>query len=195
MRFHYQGKFSGEPNDLPTGMHEPNAVAFKEIQDPKKLSLVANGISILIAAVTLGIYFFYGGLKPFHPLGAILSVVTLVPHEFLHALCFKEDVYMYNYLSKGMLFVMGPERMSKARFVFMSMFPNLVFGFIPFLLFLIKPSWTLLGTLGGISIPMGAGDYYNVFNALTQMPKGAKTYLYGFHSYWYMPKTEDHQKP
>ena len=95
---------------------------------------------------------------------------------------------MYEYLSKGMLFVVGSERMSKARFVFMSMLPNLVFGFVPFLLFLINPSWTLLGTLGAFAIPMGAGDYYNVFNALTQMPKGAKTYMKGFHSYWYLPE-------
>ncbi|MCI8497238.1 MAG: DUF3267 domain-containing protein, partial [Clostridiales bacterium] len=34
----------------------------------------------------------------------------------------------------------------------------------------------------------GAGDYYNVFNALTQMPKGARTYLYQFNSFWYMPE-------
>ena len=34
---------------------------------------------------------------------------------------------------------------------------------------------------------MGFGDYMNVFNALTQMPRGARTYLYGFHSYWYQP--------
>ena len=35
---------------------------------------------------------------------------------------------------------------------------------------------------------MGIGDYYNIINALIQMPKGAKTYLYGFHSYWYLPE-------
>ena len=44
-----------------------------------------------------------------------------------------------------------------------------------------------LGTLGALCLGMGAGDYYNVFNALTQMPRGARTYLYQFNSYWYMP--------
>ncbi|MCC8191707.1 MAG: hypothetical protein LIO41_01495 [Ruminococcus sp.] len=39
--------------------------------------------------------------------------------------------------------------------------------------------------LGVISIGMGFGDYYNVFNALTQMPKGS-TYLYGLNSWWYV---------
>ncbi len=36
-----------------------------------------------------------------------------------------------------------------------------------------------------MSIAMGFGDYINVFNALTQRPNGGKTYLNGFHSYWY----------
>ncbi|MBQ4282485.1 MAG: hypothetical protein IJB96_00980 [Lachnospira sp.] len=40
---------------------------------------------------------------------------------------------------------------------------------------------------GGLSISMGVGDFYNVFNALTQMPKGARTYLHKFNSYWYIP--------
>ena len=34
----------------------------------------------------------------------------------------------------------------------------------------------------------GAADYLNVINALTQMPKGSLTYLYGMHSYWYIPE-------
>ena len=87
-----------------------------------------------------------------------------------------------------MLFVVGPEDMTKARFVFMSLLPNLVFGIIPFLIFLIFPQFGFLGTLGAFATGMGAGDYYNVYNALTQMPKGARTYLYQFNSYWYEPE-------
>ena len=117
-----------------------------------------------------------------------LYLLSLVPHEFLHGLCFRGDVYMYQNLKHGMLFVVGPERMSKGRFIFMSLLPNIVFGFIPFALFLIDPKLRILGTFGLISIASGAGDYINVYNALTQMPRGAWTYLYGFHSYWYLPE-------
>ena len=121
-------------------------------------------------------------------LGYIASMLALFPHEILHAVCFKETVYLYTNMKQGMLFVVGPECMSKARFVFMSMLPNLVFGFIPFILFLFFPNLTFLGAMGAIAIGCGAGDYMNVFNAIVQMPKGAKTYLYGFHSYWFMPE-------
>ena len=35
MRFHFMGKNSGNPDDLPYIEHEPGAVAFKEAQDSK----------------------------------------------------------------------------------------------------------------------------------------------------------------
>ena len=72
----------------------------------------------------------------------------------------------------------------------MSMLPNIVFGLIPFIVFLIDHDFYLIGIASCYCIAMGFGDYINVFNALTQMPKGAKTFLSGFHSYWYLDKDE-----
>ena len=85
------------------------------------------------------------------------------------------------------MFVVGPETMSKSRFIVMSLLPNIAFGFIPYALGMIFPNCVFLAALGVFCIGMGFGDYYNVFNAITQMPKGARTYLYKFNSYWYMP--------
>jgi len=191
-KFHFAGRYNGDPESLITEPHKPDYVPFKEAQDMNKLSLIMNGIAILIAVITVAVYFIVGR-QPLHMGGTILSLVAMVPHEFLHALCFKGDVYMYENLKKGMLFVVGPGTFTKAEFVFMSMLPNLVFGFIPFLIFLIDPSQALLGTLGAISIPAGAGDYYNVFNAVTQMPKGSRTYMHGMNSFWYMPKKDENE--
>ncbi|MBR4395108.1 MAG: DUF3267 domain-containing protein, partial [Eubacteriaceae bacterium] len=80
------------------------------------------------------------------------------------------------------------ETMSKRRFIFMSLLPNIVFGFIPYVLWLIFPDWVFLAIFGALNISSGAGDYINVFNGLTQMPRGSRTYIYGMHSYWYMPE-------
>lgn len=190
MVFHYAGKYDLDPENLPSSEPVPGAVAFREPKDSKTLGLIANGIALGIAVVTIALLFIRGGFAAWNFFGAVAALVASVPHEYLHALCFREDVYMYTNLAHGMLFVVGPEKMSKSRFVFMSLLPNLVFGFLPFILFLLFPSLSFLGSLGAVSIPMGAGDYLNVFNALTQMPKGAKTYLYKFHSYWYMPEQD-----
>ena len=97
--------------------------------------------------------------------GCLAALLALFPHELLHAVCFKQDVYLYTNWKQGLLFVVGPEPMSKRRFILMCLLPNLLLGFLPYI-----------------------GDYYNIINALTQMPKGAKTYLYQMHSFWYLPE-------
>lgn len=182
MKFHYSGKYNGDENSLPKREHPTGYVQFKE-PDMKKFAIIMN---ILSAIITVGLIFVvYFMSKELSLLGIFLSLVSLVPHEFLHALCFKSDVYMYQNLKQGMLFVVCTEDMSKTRFIMMSLCPNIVFGFIPFIIFLIFPNLIFFGTLGALAIGMGAGDYYNIFNALTQVPKNAKIYMSGFHSYWY----------
>ena len=190
MKLHYRGKYNLDPASIPHGEHRPGAVPFREFQSAKALAIAANLASFGVLALLLVPALFRA---PFlqHRLPMILGFTTplaaLVPHELLHALCFKGDVYFYTNLSQGMLFVAGPEDMSKARFVFMSLLPNLVFGFLPYLLGMLFGVPFLLA-FGALSASMGAADYFNVFNALTQMPRGARTYLYQFNSYWYMPE-------
>ena len=190
MKLHYMGKFNGDQESLPHGEHMPGAVAFREPETPRKLAIVANGLAVGIVILCLVILYARGGLRAFRILGVVLAMLTMFPHELLHALCFREDVYMYTNLKQGMLFVVGPETMSRGRFVIMSLLPNIVFGLIPFMIFLIRPEMGALGTMGAICLSMGAGDFLNVFNALQQMPKGARTYLYKFNSFWYMPEEQ-----
>ena len=192
MKLIYKGKYESE-KDLPVRNHPEGFVAFREAEDIRRLAILLNCISIplLIAAI--------GGLvlrgRTFlmeQPLatsmGMIASFAILFPHELLHAICFKGEVELWTNLKMGMLFVVGTEDMSKSRFVWMSLLPNLMFGWIPYVLFLLHPQWVFLGVMGAFAIPMGIGDYYNVYNCLTQVPKGALVYLSGMHSYWYVPK-------
>ncbi len=192
MKLHYKGKYDLNPDNLPHGEHKDGAVKFKEAEDSKKLAIIANSISVIILILLLVPAYFrakeYILTDSFQLfLGCLCSLLILFPHELLHAICFKKDVYLYTNLSQGMLFVIGPEDMSKWRFIFMSLLPNIVFGFIPYIIGIIFPQYLFLLLFGSLSISSGAGDYYNVFNALTQMPKGARTYMYKFNSYWYMP--------
>lgn len=188
MKLIYAGKFSGDVNDLPKREHEKGAVKFKEPDSMKKLAIIANAIGIVISIIALVIFFIRAEdndtIKV--ALGCVIAMLLLFPHEFLHAICFKETVYLYTNLKQGLLFVVGTENMSKSRFVFMSMLPNLLFGFVPFILFLIFPNLTTLGMMGAVGIGSGAGDYMNVFNCLTQVPRGGKIYMYGMNSYWFL---------
>lgn len=193
MKLHYQGKYNLDPATLPTCKHQPNAVKFKEVDSTKELAVIANGIAIaLMILLAIPVYLKYKGLLFDYfdemMVGAMLPLLTMFPHELIHALCFKEDVYLYTNFKQGLLFVVGCETMSKHRFIFMSLLPNIVFGFLPYMISFLGIQYLTLAVLGVIAIGMGAGDYYNVFNALIQMPKGARTYLYQMNSYWYIPE-------
>lgn len=191
MRLHYKGEYDLNPESLPHGEHQANAMPFREANDTKTLALIANiagGILIVVLAIPALIrckeYVSFVQTM----LGGLASMLVLFPHELLHAVCFREDVYLYTNFKQGLLFVVGPETMSKSRFIWMSLLPNIVFGLIPYLIGMLFPKYLFFLVLGTIAIGAGAGDYYNVFHALTQMPKGARTYLYQFHSFWYIPE-------
>ena len=193
MKLHYRGKYNLDPATLTTSKHQPNAVKFKEVDSTKELAVIANGIAIaLMILLAIPVYLKYKGLLFDYfdemMVGAMLPLLTMFPHELIHALCFKEDVYLYTNFKQGLLFVVGCETMSKHRFIFMSLLPNIVFGFLPYMISFLGIQYLTLAVLGVIAIGMGAGDYYNVFNALIQMPKGARTYLYQMNSYWYIPE-------
>lgn len=191
MKLHYMGRFSGDPASLPHGEHKPGAVPFKEVQDPAKLALLANGLALALALPLAALALWRGGAYfTFWQFAAgwALSAAILFPHELLHAVCFKKDVYLYTSWRQAMLFVTGPEDMSRGRFVLMSLLPNLVLGLAPYLAGMLFPRQFFLLVWGVLGLGAGAGDYCNVFNALTQMPKGARTYLYQFNSWWYMPR-------
>ncbi|MDO5018151.1 MAG: DUF3267 domain-containing protein [Lagierella massiliensis] len=186
MKLHFRGKFDGDNSKLPTREHEDNYVEFNEPDNLEKFSIAINIMAILLTG--LGLLFFTihtGSIKNFNTSGAILAILTLFPHELLHAICFKEDVYLFTNLSKGMLFVTGTENISKKRAIFMNLLPNIVFGFVPFLIFLMNREMYLLGSMAVFTIGMGAGDYYNVFNIIVQMPKNSYTYIIGTSSYWF----------
>lgn len=196
MKLIFKGKFDGNPDSIPSNEHRENAVKYKEFDNPDKLALVANLLSCVIAAITILSFVFRCNISKETILpvafklfiASVLSMLSLFPHELLHAVCFKDKVYLYTYWKKMMLFVTGTEDMTKGRFIFMSLLPNLIFGFIPYIIAMFNPSYIILGFFGALSISAGIGDYINVFNTLTQVPKGALVYLHGFNSYWYLPK-------
>lgn len=191
MKLHYVGEYNGDENKLPHRENHPNAVAFKEFDNQKKLALITNAGAIIFMII-LAIPFILISKKYildnliWISLGCFCSTLSVFVHELLHAIWFKEDVYLYTNFSKGLAFVIGTEDMSKFRFIFLGLFPNIILGLIPYIMFFIFPNIVFLGVFGLICIGMGFGDYINVYNAIKQMPKGAKTYLNGFHSYWYI---------
>ena len=191
MKLHYCGKYNLDPQSLPHGEHLPNAVKFREAGTEKQMALTANLLAMALLVVFGVPALLRSGTRiddQGFMIGCIAAILSGLPHELLHALCFQKDVYLYTNFRNGMMFVTGTETMSKTRFIWMSLLPNIIFGVIPYVIGMLMPSLSAVLIFGTICLTMGAGDYYNVFNALTQMPRGSYTYMYQLSSYWYLPE-------
>ncbi|HPP68604.1 MAG TPA: DUF3267 domain-containing protein [Clostridiales bacterium] len=199
MKLEYRGIIKSVETLPKTDLPE-NAVKFKEPETLAAVNKAALFYMVPLAAficlcVYLGVKF--GGKTnpldtPLYP-GAILALLSVLPHELLHAVCFGKDAVVGLYFAPKelMAFVFCSKPISKARFIFLSLCPNLVLGWLPFMLWLILPD---LGKTGSnllifsvYSILMGAGDFMNAVNAIRQMPNGSYQQLSGMHSYWFMP--------
>ena len=154
MKIHYAGAFNGDIDKLPHREHEKNAVRFNEPETPEELKKVGARVAptmFLVESIplfVLGIYPVDLPVLSFFA-GVGLVVLTLPVHELLHAICFKEDVYIFSNLKRGMAFTVGTESMTKKRFVFMSLLPNVVLGLFPYTAFLVSRFY--LGAAGHIA--------------------------------------------
>ena len=184
MKMKYGGKYTGE-EQLVRKPDPEGSVMFREPENMKKFAVVMNLIAVAVAVAAFVACYLRNNSFRLSYVGAILMLLSMVPHEFLHAIWFRGEVTMYTNLSKFMLFVYGTEDMSKARFILLSLCPNIIFGLIPFIVYMIYPASAALGTFAAFSLSAGGGDYLNVFNAATQVPRGATVYNNGMHTYWY----------
>ena len=66
MKLIYKGKFDGNPDSIPHGEHQPNAVKFKEAEDPKKLAVLANLLALGLIVITLVLLFWRGGIGAYN---------------------------------------------------------------------------------------------------------------------------------
>jgi len=152
----------------------------------------------LVGAVLMFSSWLHGGLAIEFDLltifiASLLALLTVVPHELLHAVCFGKDAEVEVYVAPKQMsaFVVSTHPVSKSRFIFLSLLPNIVFGWLPLVVWAFLPQQGFLMNVFFIfsisCILFGIGDYLNAFNAARQMPKGSMQQLSGFHSYWFMP--------
>jgi len=200
MKLTYRGTYK-DPEQLDKGILPENAVKFIEPEDPAQLNIAAAKFLIpafILVAILVVISFlihgelFSGFSYTNFLIAFVLAFLTLLPHEYLHAVCFGKGakVDMYIIPKQMMVFVYSTQPITKFCFIFLSLLPNVVFGWIPMLAWVALPPSQISSSLfifAAMTISFGAGDYLNTYNAIRQMPKGSMQQLSGFHSYWFMP--------
>jgi len=197
MKLIYKGLYKSK-EQLPVGILPENAVKFKE---PDNMAMALIISTLFVIPAFLGVVPFLLGSRLIHGdltinltwLGMIIAALFIIPHEFLHAICFGKEAEVEFFIAPKQvaLFVVSTQPITKARFIFLSFLPNMVFGWLPLAVWMILPFNAILSnhlfTFSVISILFGVGDYMNVFNAVRQMPKGSMQQLSGLNSYWFMP--------
>jgi len=204
MKLVYKGIFKSE-DQLPIGNLPENAIKFDEAGSMDELGKAVIKPSIF-TGLFVGLLFvlvslFVHGKAPVELIGVLfgnsarwgfgLWILSLFVHEILHAICFGKDDEVELYISLAFWFVICVQPITKARFIFLSLLPNIVLGWIPLLLWVVLPYSeaysSALFAFGALSTLAGAGDYLNAYNAIRQMPKGSMQQLSGMNSYWFMP--------
>lgn len=122
----------------------------------------------------------------------ILGRILTYLHEFIHAIFYPEEAEKTIWKDKkhGAYFIYCDVAVTKIRFVILSIAPSIVLGIIPFFVWysiapLLETEWIVcIMVLTWMMTFMSMGDYANIFNAIIQVPKNAKIFNYGMHSYW-----------
>ncbi|HDV0843869.1 TPA: DUF3267 domain-containing protein [Enterococcus faecalis] len=201
-QIYYMGKYKDE-SQLTKGQPYPyQATQFKKSENINEIFLqgLLLGLPLFLIMVFIVIYRLftmdYVQDWNFHWFAIIVSIFLMYPliivHEIIHALVFPINARkeIWNYLDQGTMFVYCEEKLSRLRFIAMCLAPVIVLGILPFLLwYFIAPILTLefsvCWLLMSFSMTISAvGDFVNVFNTIRQVPKGAKIFNYGFHSFW-----------
>ena len=189
---------------LPIGELPENAIKFVEPESKEALEsavLLYMVPPIIVIGLALHIGFLVHGRINITidinywwtlPIIIALSLVALVVHEILHAICFGKDSEVDLYVTSSLVFVHSLTPISKRRFISMCLLPNVVLGLIPLIVWTFvpmpAPAGTILFFVAAVMLLSGCGDYMNSLNAYRQMPKGSMQQLSGMNSYWFMPE-------
>lgn len=123
----------------------------------------------------------------------LLNYLLKFIHEYIHAIFYpiKSEKTIWNATATyGVYLIYCNAKISKSRFIVLSLAPMIILGIIPFIIWLFianKMEVTIslaYVILTWIMIIFAMGDLANVYNTIKQVPRNAKVFNYGLHSYW-----------
>ena len=107
-------------------------------------------------------------------IGVGMSIVFLVVHELIHALCCPRDTTVFVYLTSSGIGCVPACGLKKKRYLLVALMPTIVLGVIPFIIWICFPGMnviisSILFAFSIGSLSMCVGDIYNAFLAAFKM--------------------------
>lgn len=207
MNIHLKGKFTSESDLIKKEKLPDNSIPFEEGKDIRQAFnlgfLLVVPIIIPVIIVTIIRYKSINMSIDMNIKTGIVFAGTLVIwqiliyiHEFIHAMFYskKAEKTIWRDKEHGAYFIYCSEKVSKTRFVILCIAPTIILGIIPFIIWMLyynyipMPFNLAFVLTTWVMIVLSAGDFTNIYNAIKQVPKGAKIFNYGLHSYWIKDK-------
>ncbi|WP_075720769.1 DUF3267 domain-containing protein [Roseburia sp. 499] len=200
---HIKGKFENEAQLLQGKELSQKAVQFKEgrtLLEAFRLGFVLS-LPIMLPMVILSVIRcseldkhleFDGSLIVAIVITVLLRQVLIYLHEFIHAIFYPKEAEktVWKDLKQGAYFVYCDAEVTKIRFIVLCLAPSIILGIIPFFIWyivapILEAEWIIcIMVLTWMMTFMSMGDFANVYNAIRQVPKNAKVFNHGMHSYW-----------
>ena len=187
MKIKWIGKYDG--NNLPVVEVESDAKSLPEVTAKSTVILLPILLIFALCAYCKSVYL--GGIafsRVNWMIGIIIGLIFFPVHEFLHGICFPKGSNVFMFYTMQGLGITCITPMTKNRFIFVNLFPSMILGLIPLILFMaISCTYTFLSTtlcvfsllhIGGSCV-----DYLNILHAL-KLPKNAAIQISGAKIYW-----------
>lgn len=194
MKLLWKGKFKPEnlsKSDIPENATYFYYAKFKFEYYIAIIPILLLGIFLLFIKskfITHGIIFTYFGKY----LGIALVFLSLIIHEFFHAVAYPAEAEVEMFYSNAGLGVMSTYPVRKWQYIFIGFFPSFVLGIIPFIIWLFIPLThatlnTVLYIFAWGNLGMATVDFDTIVHALIEVPEGAVIQGNGTDTFWYIP--------
>lgn len=115
--------------------------------------------------------------------GLLLGFLSLPVHEILHAIWYKDETYLYMDFFRGNAFVISKEVVKRNKYIFISLFPNIILGILPTMIGILFRN-TFLCFFGLYNFFIGIYDFINIFYVYKNVPKTSKIFLNKNGGFW-----------
>lgn len=167
--------------------------------DPEAMEREGKGITMYyVMALLIPIIVFsikYAMIKEtpmvFSILGIALGCVLYLPRELLRGMAFPKGskVELYQMIKPPRMFLTCDKPLGKSQFILANLFPNIVLGLIPLLIWLFISPYTYLArtlfSIGFICVITGGRDYMYISKTLGRVPPFNKIQISGVKMYYF----------
>lgn len=203
----FKGIYEDEEQIKETSKLHKNSTKFEEEQTIKEFgkrsTLFVTPLIVIMIIIALIVSEINNVKFELNPVELIIGVLILIPLailvQLIHALTYPKEAEKNFYLIKKDLgiILLSNTPVTKRRYILLCIMPTIILSFIPYIIMLIFMKYLPVKLVNYIYIDsiainiLTAGALLTAYRTIKQVPKDAKVFNHGYHSYW---KKEKHAK-